>query len=298
LSLYIGPQSASGPITSATLASFNGILTSPFFVGNFQRADGTTPTEGNWFIPISFGPLISLPSEIVSPTGGSPITGPSIYHYGQDYWLVNQIGPSGMSNQSLAGIEFKAGLPIGNGFTTGTAGVPSNVGSPAILTIDYSFNAVPQEIYQAIQRWRLLSTNVMVHQAFPIYLNVYFVVVYSSGNVSSTVNPAIYDALQKAVSQVSFNQILESSALLSAALAVPGVANLRFALASDTGLPGYGVQSVSPTGTVVNQFVQTNGQVSDIEFTSNTYPVINAVITKSVAQNAFMQGGIVPLRPT
>jgi hypothetical protein len=297
LSLYIGPQSTSGPITS-TGPSFVGDITSPFFVGSFQRADGTNPIEGNWFLPLSFGPLVSLPTELTSPTGGSPVTSPATYHYGTDYWLVNEIGPSGMSNQSLSGIEIKAGIPIGNGFTTGSGGVPTNVGQPALLTVDYTFNAVPQEIYQSIQKWRLLSTDVMVHQAFPIYLNIYFVVVYSSGNGASTVNPNILTALQNAVQQVSFNQILEASSLLAAALSVPGVANLRFALSSDSGLTGFGVQAVSPTGTVVNQFVQPNGQVADIEFTSDTYPVINAVITKSVAQNAFMQGGIVPLRPT
>jgi hypothetical protein len=297
LALYLGPASTGGPITS-TNASFVGDITSPFFVGNFQRADGSTPTEGNWFIPLSFGPLMSLPTELISPTGGSPVTSPAVYHYGTDYWMVNEIGPTGMSNQSLSGIEFATGKPFGNGFNAGPGGAPSNVGSATLATVDYTFNAVPQEIWQNIQRWRLLSTDVMVHQAFPIYLNVFFVVVYSSGNGSSTVNPNILTALQRAVSRVSFNQILEASALLSAALSVPGVANLRFALSTDAGLPGYGIQAVAPTGTVVNQFVQPNGQVADIEFTSNTYPVINAVVTKSVAQNAFMQGGIVPLRPT
>lgn len=317
LAIYVGPQTPNGPIVSTQYPTFVGDMTSPYFLGKFQREDGTNPTEGNVFIPLSFSPLLSLPQTLVTPTGGPgvatsnnpsppPASGSFSYTNGEHYWLVNEIGPTGMSNQSRAGIEFQAGLPFGNNFAQGSAGHPSNVGTPALTTVEYDFNAVPQEIYQAIQRWRILSTDVMVHQAYPIYLDVYFVVVYTPGSFSSSVNPALYNALQKVASQISFNQVLEASSLLAAALAVPGVQNLRWALADDTDqiFTGYGIQALRPApvgqqyGSVVSQFVQINGQVADIEFTSDTYPVINQVYTKAVAQNAFMQGGVVPLRPT
>lgn len=277
---------------------FNGFSASPLFVRKFQRLNGNLPTIGNKFIPLAFGPVLTLPSTIVSPTGAgsSPVNqSPATYTYNTNYWLVNETDTGGMSNQSLCGIEWPNNQVFGNNFSGGTAGSPTAVGSAYPMSVAYSFNSVPLNVSSSIQAWRLLSQDVMTHQAYPALLNFSFVIVPASGALLSTLQSQINAAISAVLTQVNFNQVLEASAVLSAVLAVTGVANARWAISADSvtypaASTNYGIQLVNASGSITQAFVNANYQITDIQFTNITYPVFNQTTLYAAAQNSFTSG--------
>ncbi len=257
---------------------FNGFSTSPLYIHNFQRSDGTLPTVGNKFIPLAFGPVTTLPGTITSPSGGT-------YTQNTDYWLINETDSSGMSNVSLCGIEWKSGNIFGSSGTTLT--VP---GSIAALSVDYSFNDIPLRIDNNIQSWRLLSQDVMVHQAYPVYLLFNLVIVPASGALLSTLKSQINSAITTVLSNVNFGQLLEASTVLSAVLSVGGVANARWATSTDNSTY-YAIQSVNTSTGLPEQTFNSatlTNVVSDVQFTNITYPEFYGTNLYAASQNTFV----------
>lgn len=299
ISFYNGPVVSSGPLVCSN-PKFTANPGDVMFVGNFQREDLSIPLVGNYLIPLSFSPLSTIPTTLISPSGNSSgATLPITYTLGNAYWLINETSTTGMSNSSICGIEWEAGFPFGAGFSTlGGNLLPNTPGSAVTLTIPYTFNAVPLQIANQIGTWRLLSHDVMVHQAYPLLLNVNLIVVFSPGSQLSSVIGNIQTALESYFSTLGFNSILESSTVINTVLNVSGVQNARLALPTDSA--NYGITSTvfsTLEGTITtNYFNSSNNTPADIEFTSTVYPVLSAVNVTAVAQNVFLPGGYTPLR--
>jgi uncharacterized phage protein gp47/JayE len=301
ISFYNGPVVSSGPLVCSN-PKFTANPSDVMFVGNFQREDLSIPLVGDYLIPLSFSPLSTIPTTIVSPSGNSSgATLPITYTLGADYWLVNETSTTGMSNSSICGIEWGANLPFGAGFTSlGGNMLPNNPGYAVALTIPYTFNAVPLQIANQIGTWRLMSHDVMVHQAYPLLLNVNLIVVFAPGSQLSSVIGNIETDLEAYFSTLGFNSILESSTVINTVLNVSGVQNARLALFTDNAT-NYGITSEvtsSLEGVITTYYFNTTTNTpADIEFTSTVYPVLNAVNVTAVAQNVFLPGGYTPLRP-
>jgi uncharacterized phage protein gp47/JayE len=275
------------PHTTSTLPIFSGNPASTYFVGNFQRTDGTYPQVGNALVALSYSPIISVPTTIISPQ--SPGNDGAVTKvYETDYWAVNNVTSAGWSDTSIAGIEWNISSAFGANFLTI---------APASVSIPYVFNAVPAAVDTALQQWRLLSQDVMVHQATAIPLNFYLVAILSPGISLSTAQAAMSAAIQSLLSSISFNGYLEPSVVIAAVSAVTGVQAVRFANSSDVtgGSHAYAIAPVDATGAVLTPYSSTypgssTEVVSAVTFSDTTYPIFNGLFVTPTAQNLFGPG--------
>jgi hypothetical protein len=214
-----------GTTVAASSTSMNRIL--------FQRLDGTYPENGNIFIPLHYSPILEMATG--NQNTGSVInisSGNMVYTENGDYWVVNEIDQFGNSSRSRAGLEWKA-----SGRSPHTN--PSNGN---VLSVDYIYNQIPQSIQQNIDLWRLVTTDVMIHSAVMLYLDTYLAVVLSNGGFTiSGVFNAIQTAISNYLTNISFDGVVQLSAILSVVQQVPGVAAVRFLTSADSAATLYGI---------------------------------------------------------
>jgi len=187
----------------------------------FRRLDGDYPNVGNYFTQLNYSPITSI-------TSIANLTHPlQQFVKGVDYWVVNEADQFGMSNHSRAGIEW---ISTGTHPTLGDR-----------LTVTYTYNQIPADIETQLQAWRLVTTDVMIHEAISIPLDVYLgIVLVGSGYSPGTVISAIQTAVSNYLTNISFDGIVQLSAILSVIQQVPGVAAVRFLTSADTNSVLYG----------------------------------------------------------
>jgi uncharacterized phage protein gp47/JayE len=297
-------QSATDTVIWSTGQVFNSNAGDPLNYTSYAHPDLTRPTPGNYFLPLTFQPVVGLPSTItVSALGGVAVSGSTntvgsviyaadagtgtdvgaiTYYYGIDYFLVNNITSIGGSPHSNSGIEWRS---VANG---GNPLPPAN----AQLPVTYSYNAVPREIETAIQRWRLVTTDVWVHQSKQMFLNTTFVVVLASGYTASSVLGDVQSAMQTAFSGVGFDGILSTSELLTAVGQVAGILAVRFATQADAtaaGSTNWAIQQINSAAGLIQTFSY-GGRATDVYFPDDTVPVFNNANLYVRAFNTYMTG--------
>ena len=295
-------QQASETIVWSTSQSFNSTAGDPLNFTHFAHPDLTHPTSGNYFLPLTFAPVTALPATIeVAAVGGTPVAtststagsiiyagdagtgnevGSFTYYYGVDYFLVNDITSQGGSPHSRSGIEW---LSPANGATKPVP--PAN----ALLPILYNYNAVPREVETAIQRWRLVTTDVWCHAAKQMLLNVNLIVVLAPGITVSSVQAAMNTAMDHVFSQVGFDGVLSTSEILTAAGQVSGVQAVRFVTQADASAvssTAYAIQWMTSGNALVETFAY-NGRAIDVYFADDTVPIFNQVNLTVRAFNTF-----------
>jgi hypothetical protein len=269
------PTEASSVTMFRTSKVFNTTPGDPLNRSNFQRHDYSNPVAGNYFIQYPFGPVTdpSLSDQL-------NING-VIYHEGVDYFLVNDITKEGGTATSMSGIEFKS---IANGLGHP---LPADL---SVIAVDYVFNAVPRDVASAVDAWKLVTTDVRVHQAKQVLLDLYLAVIILPGFTASSVLSDLRDALSKYVSGVGFNGAVQVSDLLEVAHMVQGVDAVRFMTSTDNGTH-YAIQQVNPLGTLIRVWA-TNvvGQprrATDVLVGDDELPVLNDVQITVKAQNTW-----------
>lgn len=180
-----------------------------------------------------------------------------------------------------------------NSLTGGTSPAPHVVSiDPANGTAfptDYTFNSLPRDVGQAIWQWKETTTDIMVHQAKLMYLNLYMGVILALGQTISAITPAIQQAIEAYLANIGFDSALQISDLISIVNAVPGVNACRMLNDQDGDPVHYAIEQVSPTSsTIINTFaliqqiLQTTGAPTGGTFTL-TY---SGHTTSSLAWNA------------
>jgi uncharacterized phage protein gp47/JayE len=289
--------------TSPNPITFNSVANDPMNFTKFIHPDLTRPTPGNYFLPLTFAPVTVLPATIsVSSMGGISVSAPGYstagstifasdsghandvgsltYYYGVDYFLVNNSTNAGGSPHSQSGIEWRS---VANG---GSAPPPVN----SLLAVTYNYNAVPREVETAMNLWRLVTTDVWVHQAKQMALNTTFVVVLASGYTAATVLGSIQTAVQGVMSVVGFDGILSASEILTAVGQVAGVLAVRFATQADAtaaGSSNWAIQQINSAAGIVQTFAYAN-RVTDVYFPDDTVPVFNQANLYVRAFNTYM----------
>lgn len=268
---------------------FNTTPTDPTYRLNFQRDDGTTPVNGNYFIPFAFSPVNdpALSNQI--------IIGSNTYVLGTDFWLVNDITAFGLGPLSKSGVEWKSAA-------NGSGDVPT-VG--AQMNLDYSFNQIPQSVQTAIQNWRLVTTDVMVHQAKQLNLNVYLGIILQGASFSpSSILSQISTAIEAYLASVSFAGVVQVSQIIAVVQAISGVVAVRLLTSADSSQVLYGtgplnggnasanyaIQSMNDVDAVIETFTTTAGGISraaDVLLTQDTLANLNDVYFSLMAQNTF-----------
>lgn len=181
----------------------------------------------------------------------------------------------------MSGIEF---LSTANG----SAKVMPADGT--VFAADYLYNAVPAEVEAAARVWGLMTTDVRVHQAKIVLLNIYMAVIFTSGYTPSSVISEIEVALNSYIGAVGFNGVVQVSDLVAEAHRVPGVDAVRLLTNSDDGTH-YAIQAVSTTGTILTTYAtNVGGQIrraTDVILSDDQVPVLNTLTVVAKAQNSF-----------
>ncbi len=217
-------NTTSGTDKASAAASMNTSL--------FQRLDGTNPTAGNYFQPLHYSPILEMATgsqtgSVMRITGGL-----ATYIENADFWVVNEIGAFGNGARSRAGLEWKSG----------GSSPHSNPTAGNLLSVDYIYNDVPKAIQHNVDLWRLVTTDVMVHSAVMVYLDVYLAVVLANGGYTlSSVFSNIQTAISNYLTGLTFDGIVQLSAILSVVQQVPGVSAVRFLTSADSTAKLYGI---------------------------------------------------------
>jgi hypothetical protein len=275
--IYVNGTRATEATQTATFKTanvFNNTVGSWLKRSNYLRDDGSMPVAGNYFIPLIFAPVtdISLSNQLV-------INGIT-YTEGTHYWLVNDITVNGGTPTSYSGIEFRS-TANGNALA-----IPANNQQ---FTADYIFNAIPRDLEITYRTWRLVTTDVKVHAAQPIYLNLYFAVILEPGYTSSAVQSELQSKLGAMIAGIGFSRTVQVSDLLALAHQVPGVDAIRFLTDADDAVH-FAIQQVAADGTTVLDTFDNGGtpkRATDVAVDDDSVPVLNNVTIVVKAQNSF-----------
>lgn len=266
----LDPQVASEARVFSDTFTFDEVTGSAHDLNKFERLDGSHPVLGNLFLRLSHAPITD-PSTLNEITIGA-----TTYQEDVDYFLVNDVSATGGSPKSLSGIEW---ITTANG---ATKSIPAN---GVAFTIEYIFNAVPRQIEAALRDWRLVSTDVHVHQARTIFLNLHLTAILQPGFAASSVLPELTYVLNDLVNNVGFNGVLQTSDILAAAHSVTGIDAIRFQTSADHATD-YAIERISAAGTSLGYYA-VDGRAIDVLTGDSEVLAVNNITLVQKAQNSY-----------
>lgn len=257
---------------------------------NFIRPDGTNPVLSNVFVPLAYGPIVTVSPTVTigSTTYGlataskpmGTVEGGVTYAY----QIVHENTANGWSPQSLFGLEWHAAtLPPNNSvFTLGVDGA-------------YTYNELPTSVQKEIDSWRLAGTDARAHQATSVFMRFSFAIMYDRISYPPQVNQSINAALSEWLNSLGLNANVQVSDVLQVVHNVPGVDNVRFLNGSDydTFTVGtandfaVGIQRLTPAGTTQTSYVDANGRAKDVFLLDSEVPQFGGCIFAQKASNSF-----------
>lgn len=268
---------ATETVVFRTARVFTDNPTDPLYRGNFRRTTDAQPTLGNYFVQFAFTPVID------PATTNTIVIGVNTYTEGTDFFLINDVSENGQTPHSLSGIEWKSAA-------NGGVNVPADA---TIFTAEYTFNAIPSDVETAVRSWRLITTDVRVHHARPILLNLHLAMILAPGYSAVSIQPDVQAALSDYIDGVGFNGVVQVSDLLEVAHGVPGVDAVRFLTNADDATE-YAIQEVDSLGNVLRTHATTTGtplRAIDVIVGDDRVPALNDVVIVAKAQNSFGSAG-------
>jgi uncharacterized phage protein gp47/JayE len=259
--------SATQSIVFSTAKVFSATSTSPYYTGRFarDRNDGApNPSAGDVFIPLAFGPIVSLPATISA--------GAVTYTLGVDYWPVHQSDGFGYGPTSLFGLAWR------------TANKPAN---GTVFSLTYVYNKVARLVEDAITQWRLVGTDARAHCGRAIPLRFHLAVMYDRRYDPAAVKTEVDSTLAAFLAGLGFDAPLQVSDVLQVVHNVPGVDNVRFLTSADDSV-NFAMAKMSSyqTNTQLSVFA-TSGRARDIQFADDEYPVFHSTRIVQKASNSF-----------
>lgn len=270
--------------------TFSATTSDTYYTGKFVHPDGSRPTAGNYFIPLSFGPIVTLPDQLsiggtIYGRADTPSQlGTTVGTVTYAYMIVHQDDAYGYSPKSLYGIEWLA-----------SAIPPAN--SVFSIAENYTYNDVPWGVQKDIDSWRLAGIDALAHQAKQVLLKFNLAVIYDVNADQAGTNTAIDVALSSWLQGLGFNAVVQVSDVIQQIHAVPGVDAVRFLVGAD--IAGWnsatpnaftvGVQRMVGT-TVVQSYVDTNGAAQDVILGDDEVPVLGSTFIVPKAQNTWAPG--------
>lgn len=260
------PETAVQAVIFQTSLRFSVSKGSPYYFRKYLRQDGSLPEPGAIFIPLAFGPIISVP--------GSLAVANETYFLGTDYFLVHDDSPFGYSFGSRYGLEWR------------TESIPDALNPVFVVGAneDYVFNALPRNVQSGVERWRLAGVDAVAHAAKLQQLRFNLVVMYDRQGSPAVTNPSIETAISGFLTSRTFDSTVQASDILAVVHGVTGVDNVRFLHGADwptysPGSPndyGVGIQRVV-NGVVVESYVDDQGYPRDVTFGDAELPVFESI---------------------
>lgn len=241
-------------------ANFIG-TTSPYDNHRFVRVnDGSLPVIGNRFQQFVWQPVYDIPS-VLSINGVD-------YYEGTHYWQVRDTTTFQGSKRARDGIEW-------------SSTVTATVVAGTTYTFSYTFNKLPLILNELMDRYKQVTSDVLVHTARLRYFTVNLVIMYSPGFVKSAVDEAITASLTSFMERQQFGAIIQISDLLEIAHEVPGVDNVRLTTSGDG--VAYGVSETAADGVTILGLPFIN----DFSLQDSDLPVLNRVVATQKSQNTW-----------
>lgn len=280
------PVPAAQSVAFQQLLIFSSAPNSPYYAGNFTRPDGTQPAANNIFLKLAFGPIDTMDATITAngityglATAAHPL-GSTSGGISYAYQIVHRTGANGWSPYSDFGLEWVS-----------TMAPPANT----ILSIasDYTYNNVPAQIQADLENWALAATDVQAHQAINVFLQFSLAIIYDPAITVSVTQTAIATALSSYLTRLGFSSWVYPASVIQTVEGVPGVTACRFLIGEDytTWNPAtpnnfnVGIQQVI-NGTVVQSYVDSEGNPLDIPFGENTIPAFGNSFLVTKAANS------------
>lgn len=278
-------RNASTTVKFSNSVLFQSSPSSTWYAGSFARPDSSAPAAGNIFLPLPYGPILTVPATMVIngiTYGLASITNPMGTTSGgvtYAYQIVHRSGAFGWSPYSDFGLEWNA------------ANTPPN-GTAIVLSEDYTYNDVPYAIQNTLENWRLAGTDVQAHQGVQAFLRFNLAIIYDPAVSQSVTQQAINTALANYLAQLGFNVRLYPSSVLQVVENTPGVIASRFLTAADysgwsPAAPNnfnVGIQQIFD-GLAIKSFVDSGGNPTDIEFGDDTVPTFGDTVLATKAGN-------------
>jgi uncharacterized phage protein gp47/JayE len=278
--------SAAQSLAFSTGISFSSSASNNYYAADFVRPDGTNPVAGNIFIPLAYGPIITLPPTLTvgaATYGLATATNPLGTTSGgieYAYQIVHRTGAFGWSPYSDFGMEWVASM------------APAS-GTAVTISEDYTWNNVPYQVQQDIANWRLAATDVQAHQAVQVLLQFSLAVIYDPSITQSVTNAAISTALSSWLGGLGFNADIYPSSVIQTVENTPGVIASRFLVGADypswnplhPNASNVGIQQLSSSGAVINSYVDGNGNPVDILLDDMSVPAFGNLVTVAKAGN-------------
>lgn len=225
---------------------------------NWQRQDGTNPTNGNILLPLASTPLISIPSSIS--------VGVTTYTINEDYWLVREVNNKYGSVRARDGIEWAVGNAPINGAT---------------IVLTYSTNILIRRLQDLIEKIRTVGTDVLVHRARPWRARIALSIVYGSGTFPDSINAEVTSGLSAWLSSKIFGDNIQVADLIDVVKDVTGVDNVRLTRSTEDGTV-YGIQKIAEDGTTI-----LSSHTNDVYLSRDELPLLHSVVITPRAQNTF-----------
>lgn len=284
----VNAVTAAQTVPWSTAHVFSSSPSAPYYTGSYVRPDGSSPAPGNIFIPLAFVPILTM-DAIISIGGvnyglATPATPLGTIANGIEYayQIVHENDANGWGPYSNAGLEWQASMvPPQNSVIS--------VGS------DYTWNNVPFAIQKDLSNWRLAATDVLAHQALTVLLKISVAVIFDPNTSQSTAISAIQTAMASWLTGLGFNATIYPSSVIQQIENTPGVIACRFLTSGD--IPGWnpatpnafnvGIQQVNSVGTVIQSYVDSNGNPLDIVLGASQIPAFGALSVVAKAANSF-----------
>lgn len=281
------PVSAAQTVVFRNTLGFSASSSSLYYNVNYLRPDGTNPAVGNIFVPLAWGPIITVPNQMT--IGGTiygladathplgTVSGTITYAY----QIVHESTAFGWSPTSRFGLEWDAAhQPTAN--------------SVFSITDGYTYNDVPSAIQKEIDRWRLVGVDAKAHQARNIFLKFNLAIIYDYKVDQGVTSQAIDSAISNFLGSLGFDAVVQASDILQVVHNVPGVDAVRFLYGADisgyvSGTPNLftvGIQRIV-NGAVTQSYVDTNGRAKDVILGDDQVPAFGASVQIAKAENTW-----------
>lgn len=263
------PDVATQSIAFSNVRRFSSTPGNVYYNGYYEQANAAvlTPPANHIFIPLSFGPILSVPDTLT--------IGGTVYNEGTDYWIVHRKDAFGFGTKSLFGLCWQVTRVPANGVT---------------FSIVYNFNRVVRSVQEAVDQWRLVGTDARVHAGQQIPIKFHLAVIYDRRFEATAVKTNIDASLAEFLGDLGFEAALQASDVLQVVHNVPGVDNVRFLTSTDDAV-SYAMARMSPyaVDTQVSVYA-TAGRVKDVVFRDEQYPIFHSSRVIAKAANNFSVG--------
>lgn len=273
---------------------------------NYRRLlDNSQPEPSNLLSPLFWQPMTTLPDNIL--VGDNTYYKANFYNTGDSqYYNDPEFSIQANYYEIIDVTELYGSVRARNGieWDINVAGVPTGDASPTIVNaesvttynLSYFYDENVADLQALVEQNKQITTDVLVHQAQPVYLKLYITVAYSPGADISGTNFAITQQLANFYSTQYYGAAIQLSDLLQQVHNTPGVDNVRFTTDPSTGLftSGYhAIEIVNKDGSSQNSpvykdsdfFIRDNQLVTNADI--NGTDVTSVIIVKKRATNVW-----------